>query len=197
MKTIKADEYAKSRYADKAAEYEKELLPSVKVLDAQSADLINFAQSGLPQELMKTMGYNGTIEISRDRKTGKVETSVLERYKKEAACKDVFNAMMAHEKYHDAVLAKINKMEYRDKLENFAARAVAREEVAAYEAGLKVLRQVRDRLQAQCDWVCDSARKGAGGKSYKDRSVCEKSCPGTLGSSMKVLYRCFNAKELK
>ena len=197
IKTIKADEYAKKRYADKAEAYEKELLPSVKVLDAQSADLMNFAQVGLPQELAQKMGYSGTIEISRDRKTGKVETSILERYKKEAVCKDVFNAMMAHEKYHDATLAKVNKMEYRDKIEHLAARAVAREEVEAYEAGLKVLRAARDRLKAQCDWVCDSGRQSANGKSYKDHAVCERSCPGTLGSNMRVLYRCFNARELK
>jgi hypothetical protein len=197
IKTIKADEYAKKRYADKADQYEKELLPSVRVLDAQSADLINFAQVGLPNELMKQMGYSETTEISRDRKTGKVDQKILEGYRKAAVCKDVYNSMMAHEKYHDETLAKVNKMEYRDKIEHLAARAVAREEVEAYEAGLKVLRAARDRLKAQCDWVCDSGRQSANGKSYRDHAVCERSCPGTLGSNMRVLYRCFNAKEQK
>lgn len=196
VKTIKADEYAKKRYAEKAQEYEKKS-PTPIVLVAQEDDYLYFTSKGLPAELKKQFGYGDTIGISRDIKSDTADQGKLDQYKKAAICRDDYQSAIAHEKYHDDAGARIKKMNPKDAAKADQARSLAKEEVSAYEAGLKVLRAARDRLKSQCDWVCDSARKGAGGKSYKDHALCERSCPGTLGSNMKVLYRCFNAKKLE
>jgi hypothetical protein len=196
MKTIKADEYAKKRYAEKAQEYEKKD-PTPIVLMAQADDYLYFASKGLPKELKEQFGYGGTIGISRDAKSDRADQNKLDQYKKQAICRDDYQSAVAHENYHDAAGLKIKKMKPADAAKADQARSLAKEEISAYEAGLKVLRAARDRLKAQCDWVCDSARKGAGGKSYKDHALCERSCPGTLGSNMKVRFRCWNAKDLK
>lgn len=197
MKTIKADEYAKQRYAEKAQEYEKKD-PTPIVLIVQADDYTYFATKGLPNELKKQFGYGDTIGISRDAKSDGADQGKMDQYKKSAICRDDYESAVAHEKYHDHAGLKIKKMSPDDAKKADQARSLAKEEVAAYEAGLKVLRAARDRLKAGCDWVCDSARKGAGGKSYKIKSVCEGSCPRTLGSNFGGLSsQCFNAKNLK
>jgi len=171
IKTINADEYAKKRYDEKAKEYEKKQ-PTPIVLVVQADDYTYFATKGLPNELKQKFGYGDTIGISRDAKSDKADQNKLEQYKKIAVCRDDYQSAVAHEKYHDAVGAKIKGMNQKDAAKADQARSLAREEVAAYEAGLKVLRAARDRLKDRCKWYCKCNKQG-----YKSAGECAANCP--------------------
>ena len=193
-KAIREDEYLQAAYRQKAADYEKELneyksfgrLPQ-RVATKQIEDYSNWATVTLPAEFRAKMGYSAGLTVSPDpQNPGVIDKKKMDAFKKTAKCRELVDDVEAHENYHIQASADISS----GKRKLSTAVDLAKEEVAAYGAGLQVLRAALDKLKSRCQWVCIDDKK-----AYESHEVCERSCRGGLGKNIRLKYRCDQKKN--
>lgn|GEM_PF-5338489 len=177
-KTIKEDEYLQKRYAAKAAEYQRQIdeyksvgrIPP-SLINRQVDEYAAWATTTLPQQFKQAMGYKGPVyKISPDpRNPYKIDRRKLDAYKKTLPCRELSDSVEAHENYHIQTTRDIESGVKRLS----SAVDLANEEVAAYEAGLQVMRDTLQNLRKKCgNWLCRCNQQ-----RYASAGECAAKCP--------------------
>jgi hypothetical protein len=177
-KSIKEDEYLQKRYAEKAAEYLGQIdeyksigrIPP-SLITRQVNEYATWATVTLPAEFQKAMGYKQPVfKITPDpKKPNTTDKKKLDAYKKAAACQEIYDSAVTHENYHNQATKDIAS----GKKKLSSAVDLAKEEVAAYEAGLQVLRNTLDNLRKKCGaWLCRCNQQ-----RYASAGECAAKCP--------------------
>jgi hypothetical protein len=177
-KAIKEDEYLQKRYAEKAAEYTRQIddyksvgrIPP-SLINRQVNEYSTWATTTLPQEFQKAMGHKQPpVKITPDpRNPHAIDKKKMDAYKKGLPCRELADSVEAHENYHIQTTKDIESG--RKKLTS--AVDLANEEVAAYEAGLQVMRNTLQNLKKKCgNWLCRCNQE-----RYASAGECAAKCP--------------------
>ncbi|MEN6624194.1 MAG: hypothetical protein ABFD50_21930 [Smithella sp.] len=177
-KSIKEDEYLQKRYAERAAAYQQQIdeykavgrIPS-SLVNRQVDEYSAWATQELPQEFSQAMGYKGPVyKISPDPKNPyKIDKRKMDAYKKTVACREILDSVEAHENFHIDTTKAIESGTKKIS----SAVDLAKEEVSAYEAGLRVMRSALENLRKKCgNWLCRCNQQ-----RYSSAVECSAKCP--------------------
>lgn len=172
------------------AEY-KRMIQEVKGLDAQSGKTTMYSD-GLYQYTQENV-LNAIREASRPTDVhGDTHTDCSTEVSAPTEC--LKGSLQTHENVHQATCKKTRStMASEGNYRNTMTMAEFwNDEIAGYSAEIGYLNKnlAVARADDSCDWTCD-----VDNKTYRSHEVCERSCRPTLGSTIKLGFRCTQTKR--